>query len=178
MGVYHTDFTGVIERGDYESGDYSFEVKSVKDDVGKNGPYMRLGLQFQDGRYAGLMHEEIVSLAKGALWRTKPFLKACGYDVPDGPFSFDSAHLLGIKFKAHGEREIDPEGKFPPKLKLTQYFPKEHEFEITTPPAGSAAQAAASASPANEIAPPGSAAPATPTGAAQPPGPARPKLKV
>ena len=57
MANITTNFKGVIEKGEYESGDYLFEIKSVAPNEGKNGVYIRLALQFMEGKYAGLFHE-------------------------------------------------------------------------------------------------------------------------
>lgn len=179
MGIINTNFKGVIEKGDYESGDYLFAIKDASPENGKNGPYVRLALQFMDGKYAGLFTEENVSFAEKALWRAKAFLKAVGYEVPEGPFSFDTKDLLDLSFRCHAEREVDPTGKFPPKLKITQFWNKDY-----VPPNLAPESAAQTASPGAPLSSPASApatapaAPAAAPAAAPSEPPARPKLKV
>ncbi len=187
MPEISTNFKGVIEKGDYDSGDYLWQVKDVKPDSGPNGVYIRLKLQFMDGKYAGLYTEEIVSFSEKALWRAKQFLKAVGYEVPDDQFRFNTDDLIDLSFKWHGEKEIDPTGKYPPKLRITQFWSKDFNPTTlapetvaaqTTPPASSSAPASspsASPAPGAATAPtPGNGAPAAPL--TEPV--ARPKVKV
>lgn len=179
MGIINTNFKGVIEKGDYESGDYLFAIKDASPENGKNGPYVRLALQFMDGKYAGLFTEENVSFAEKALWRAKAFLKAVGYEVPEGPFSFDTKDLLELSFRCHAEREVDPTGKFPPKLKITQFWNKDYVPPNLAPE--SAAQTPAPGAPLSSPASAPASAPAAPAAApaaAPSEPPARPKLKV
>ena len=176
MPEISTNFKGVIEKGDYDSGDYLWQIKEAKADSGPNGIYIRLKLQFMDGKYAGLYTEEIISFSEKALWRAKTFLKCVGYDIPDGPFRFNTDDLLELSFKGHGEKEIDPTGKYPPKLRITQFWNKDFnpttlapETATTTPPPAAAPAASPSGTPAPA---PEAAAPA----ASEPL--ARPKVKV
>lgn len=181
MTIINTNFKGVIEKGDYESGDYLFTIKDAAAEQGKNGVYVRIALQFMDGKYAGLFTEENVSFAEKALWRAKQFLKAVGYEVPEGPLSIDTKDLLELSFRCHAEREVDPTGKYPPKLKITQFWNKDYqpttlapENGSTTAPSGSAPVSTPSA-PAKDAA---AAAPAAAAPAPDAPAPSRPKVKV
>jgi hypothetical protein len=176
--VITTNFKGVVEKGEYESGDYFFEIKDAKADQGKNGVYIKLALQFVEGKYAGLLHEEFVSLAEKALWRAKQFFKAIGYEVPDGEFKFNTDDLLGLSFRCHAEREVDPTGKYPPKLKVTQYWNKDNAPALA--PEASPQTPAASIAPAGQSSPVATpSVPASDTSVAKPDaGTARPKLKV
>jgi len=180
MGVIATNFKGVIEKGDYDSGDYLFTIKAASPESGKNGVYVRLALQFMDGKYAGLFTEENVSFAEKALWRAKAFLKAVGYDVPEGPINIETNDLIDLQFRCHAEREVDPTGKYPPKLKITQFWSKDfvpttlapENTATTTQPTGTA-PVSSPTPPAADAAKPAAAPagdPAAPT--------ARPKLKV
>ena len=179
MTLISTNFKGVIEKGDYDSGDYTFVIKDVLPETGKNGVYIKVALQFVDGKYAGLFTEEFVSFAEKALWRAKSFLKAVGYDVPDGPLNFETKDLIDLSFKCHAEREVDPTGKYPPKLKITTYWSKDYvpptvlapENVATTLP-GTSPGTVASPAPASPA-----ATPAAPAAASAEP-PARPKVKV
>lgn len=177
MTLISTNFKGVIEKGDYESGDYTFVVKDASAETGKNGVYIKVALQFVDGKYAGLFTEEFISFAEKALWRAKAFLKAVGYDVPDGPLNFETKDLIDLSFKCHAERDIDPTGKYPPKLKITTYWSKDY-----VPPGVLAPETPATTLPATPpgavASPPGAVAtPAAPAAASAEP-PARPKVKV
>jgi hypothetical protein len=179
MPEISTNFKGVIEKGDYDSGDYLWQVKEARADSGPNGVYIRLKLQFMDGKYAGLYTEEIISFSEKALWRAKTFLKCVGYDIPDGPFRFNTDDLLDLTFKGHGEKEIDPTGKYPPKLRITQFWNKDHNPTTlapetataqTTPPASGSAPATSPAAAPGNGEPAKEAAPTEPV--------ARPKVKV
>jgi hypothetical protein len=174
MPEISTNFKGVIEKGDYDSGDYLWQIKEAKADSGPNGIYIRLKLQFMDGKYAGLYTEEIISFSEKALWRAKTFLKCVGYDIPDGPFRFNTDDLLELTFKGHGEKEIDPTGKYPPKLRITQFWNKDFvattlapETATTTPPPSAAPASSTSGTPAPAEAAPPATEPL-----------ARPKVKV
>lgn len=175
MSEFQVDFKGVVDRSDFEGGTYGFEVSKTEGDSGPNGPYIRITLTFLDGKYGGLHTEDIVSLAPKALWRAKAFLRALGYEIPDGPFRFRSEDLVGLRFKGICTREVDPAAKYPPKLRVNEY----HDKDWVEPPASAQAQ-----SPAPEGGPPHAS-----TGgngdAVQPPPPpqppvavSRPKLKV
>jgi hypothetical protein len=169
MPEVNADFTGVYIPGDYKSGDYTFEVKEVKTDTGPSGVYLRVVLQFMDGEYAGRENEEIVSLAQKALWRAKLFLQAVGYEVPDGPLRFRTEDLIGLKFRAHCEREEDKEGKYRPKLRVAEYLDMEPSGSGPETPAQDAPPAEGeAAAPAKEAEKP--AEPSAPV--------ARPKVKV
>lgn len=182
MALISTNFKGVIEKGDYESGDYTFVIKDATPETGKNGVYIKVALQFVDGKYAGLFTEEFVSFAEKALWRAKQFLKAVGYEVPDGPLNFETKDLIELSFKCHAEREVDPTGKYMPKLRITQFWSKDYvpaatlapENPATTLP-GTSPGAVASPAPSSPAASP--AATAAPAAASAEP-PARPKVKV
>jgi hypothetical protein len=169
------NFKGVIEKGEYESGDYLFEVKSASANEGKNGVYIKLALLFMEGKYAGLMHEEFVSLSEKALWRAKQFFKAIGYSVPDDEFTFNTDDLVTLKFRCHAEREIDPTGKYPPKLKISQYWPPDHNPTLA-PEASAQTAAASTATPPAAASAPAASQPVAPATAAAPV--ARPKMKV
>ena len=175
MPEINVNFHGVHERGDYESGDYDFEITEVKTDNGPNGLYMRLKLQFTEGKYAGLYTEEIISFAEKALWRCKAFLKAVGYEVPDGPLRFSTDDLVKLRFRAHCEREVDETGKYPPKLRIASFLDKDDGGG-----SGGATATAGPESPAATVTPDASA-PQSPEGGAptQPSAPvSRPKVKV
>jgi len=176
MSQFQVDFKGVVDRSDFEGGTYGFEVSKAEGDSGPNGPYVRVTLTFLDGKYAGLHMEDIVSLAPKALWRAKAFLKAVGYEIPDGQFCFNSEDLVQLRFKGVCTREIDPQGKYPPKLRVNEY----HTPDWVEPPTQAQAH-----SPAPEGGPaPASAGGNGAAAAAEPPAPppsvavSRPKLKV
>lgn len=179
MPEISTNFKGVIEKGDYDSGDYLWNIGEIKPDSGPNGVYIRLKLQFMEGKYAGLFTEEIVSFSEKALWRAKQFLKAVGYDIPDGPFRFNTDDLLNLSFRGHGEKEVDPTGKYPPKLRITQFWNKDHTPAATLAPESAATTPQGGTPPA---APPSGGTPApgaAPEAAPAPTEPlARPKVKV
>jgi hypothetical protein len=171
MSEFQVDFKGVVDRSDFEGGTYSFEVSKTEGDSGPNGPYIRITLTFIDGKYAGLHTEDIVSLAPKALWRAKAFLKALGYEVPDGPFRFKSEDLVGLRFKAVCNREVDPAGKYPPKLRVNEY----HLIDWVEPPSQSPAPEGGSAAPSAG----GNGEAVAPPPPPQPPvAVSRPKLKV
>jgi hypothetical protein len=139
MSEFQVDFKGVVDRSNFEGGNYSFEVSKAEGDSGPNGPYVRVTLTFLDGKYAGLHMEDIVSLAPKALWRAKAFLRSLGYDVPDGPFRFRSEDLISLRFKGVCTRETDPAGKYPPKLRVNEY----HTMDWSEPPTVHQAQSPA-----------------------------------
>jgi len=178
MGTTITaNFQGVIEKSQYDSGDYFWTIKGASPDSGPNGSYIRLKLQFVDGPYAGLYTEEIVSFSEKSLWRAKQFLRAVGYDVPDGPITVDMDDLLELQFRGHGEREVDPKGKYPPKLRISTFMHKDQvplapeataQTSSTVAPAVPGAQASASSP----------EAPATPSPAPVAGPVTRPKVKV
>jgi hypothetical protein len=170
--IIDINFKGVVERGSYESGDYVFQIKNAVAHPGPSGVYILLTLQFMEGKYAGLFNEEMVSLAQKALWRAKSFFKAVGYEVPDGPIRVNTADLLDLVFKCHAEKEVDPTGKYPPKLKITQYWSKDEVIPATLAPETAATLAPPDGAPA----PDGAASAAAPAAPAAPV--ARPKVKV
>lgn len=169
----NVNFQGVYDRTDYEGGDYDFEVAKVKPENGPSGLYLRLTLQFTEGKYAGLFTEEIVSFAQKALWRAKMFLKAVGYEVPDGPLRFSTGDLLKCRFRAHCEREVDETGKYPPKLRVVSYLDKNEGGESGGATASAGPESPA---PAASITPEAasSSAPAAPDATPV----SRPKVKV
>lgn len=121
MAEIAVDFKGVVEKSDYEAGEYEFEIVGAESNTGKAGVYIKLKLQFTEGKYAGLLTEEIVSFAQKALFRAKGFLRAVGFDVPDGPIRFRTDDLVTLRFRCHTEREVDPTGKYAPKLRITNF---------------------------------------------------------
>jgi len=175
MSEFQVDFKGVVDRSDFEGGTYAFEVSKTEGDSGPNGPYVRITLTFLDGKYGGLHTEDIVSLAPKALWRAKAFLKALGYEIPDGPFRFRSEDLVQLRFKGVCSREVDPQGKYPPKLRVNEY----HTMDWIEPPAqqapGQPTEGGAASAGGN-----GSAVAVEPPPPPPPPAVAvsRPKLKV
>lgn len=178
MAEIQVNFKGVVERSDFEGGVYGFEVAGAVSDNGQNGPYVRVTLTFIDGKYAGLNTEDFVSLAPKALWRAKAFLRALGYDIPDAEFRFRTEDLVQLRFRGVCAREIDPSGKYPPKLRVNEY----HLIDWTPPPqavaqpgAAPEAGAAAGEHPAGgngEVPPPPTPPPAATVAVS------RPKLKV
>jgi hypothetical protein len=151
MAEIQADFHGVHERADYEEGTYLLEVAKVDTGSGAAGPYLRANMTFADGKYAGLGFEEIVSLAPKALWRAKQFLGALGYEIPDGVFRFRTEDLEGLRFKGVCQRELDPTGKYPPKLRISTYHPEDWIVPATaTVIAGAAAPVVVAPAPAPE----------------------------
>lgn len=166
MSKVSADFTDARPPGDYDEGDYTFKVVGVKDENGPSGIYLRVTLEFMEGKYAGQTNDIIVSLAPKILWRAKLFLEALGYEVPEGPFKFDTDHLLGCKFRAHCEKEQDKEKRYPPKLVVSHYLDMEE-------PSGSGPE-----SPAEGAESGGEAAAPAPEAESTEPPVSRPKVKV
>lgn len=175
MGEIIANFKGVVDRANFEAGPYTFKIDDAKQDHGPGGVYVKLKLQFTEGKYAGLFTEEIVSFADKALWRAKQFLKSLGYEVPDGPLRIDTADLIGLTFKAQTSREVDETGKYPPRLRVVSYH---HVSENLAPESPETAHPAASV-PSDPPKGDGNSAPPPPKEAAVPPPPiAKPKITV
>jgi len=92
------DLTGVSTHGKppLDPDDYPAVITQAEIHEAKSSGEDTLYLQLSVGDEGRNMRFRPLSLQPQALWRVKRLLVNLGFDIPEGPFEFDEADLVGV----------------------------------------------------------------------------------
>jgi hypothetical protein len=118
MGQVKVDFTDV--EGGFDAlpeGNYRGVIDSVENESSQRSgePMVIIDYKVTEGKLKGTTAREYCSLQKQALFRLKQRLTAIGYEVPAGPFTFDTDDIVGTPVRI----QAGPPRKYEDQMRTT-----------------------------------------------------------